>query len=170
MSYDDLAELFGSRCSRIFRPIATCMAFTVSVGLYLYPRGLVGDIANVGTVFHNTHGFIFHYLILLYFLLVVGLRLCKPRVRDALLICCIGLLYAALGLRMSYQLGANYNNFLESVIPFLEEFRLEYGQLKYTVVNVLAISVGAALSALLLVGFYAAIGGLIRLCFGRVRK
>ncbi len=157
-----LAELCGARLSRIFRPISVCMAFIVSGAMYVFPYGIIGNACEVfGQNFYRTHTFIFHHLLVLYFLLTIALRLHEPRWRDALGVGIAGALYVAAAIPLSYELEVNYCNFLESVIPVMEEFRLEHGQTKYTVLLSVCLTFGAPLASLLYVGAYK----LLSLCF-----
>ncbi|MBE6531285.1 MAG: hypothetical protein E7679_04250 [Ruminococcaceae bacterium] len=166
-----LAELCGERLSRIFRPIATCMAFMVSVAMYVYPQGIMGNATeSFGVAFKETHGFIFHHLVLLYFLLVVAMRLCRPRVRDAVRLGMIGVAYTAVALPLAYKLETNYCNFLESVIPVFENFRIEYGQDVYTVVLILFMTFGTMISAFVYIGVYTAGAKFFELCSPKKKK
>jgi hypothetical protein len=160
-----LAELFGTRMSRIFRPVAVCMSFMVSVATCVYPCGIMGDVAMIGVNFRETHGFLFHHLIILYFLLAVAMRLCHARPRDAFLMGGIGVVYSAVALPLAYRWGANYCNFLESVIPAIEELRLEWGQLKYTVFTILTITVGGTFSAFVYITLYTAVSKFLGIFF-----
>ena len=165
-----LAELFGTRMSRIFRPIAVCMSFMVSVATYVYPYGIMGDIGLVGENFKETHGFLFHHLILLYFLLAVAMRLCRPRPRDAFLMGGLGVVYTAVALPLAYKWDVNYCNFLRSVIPALEALRPEWGQLNYTVFTILTVTVGGTFSAFVYIALYTVVSKLLRLCFPKKLK
>ena len=55
--------------------------------------------------------------------------------------------YVSFAIPLSYYLDANYCNFLESVIPFMENIRLESGQVVYTVLVCLALTLGMAFGA-----------------------
>lgn len=166
-----LAELCGMRLSRIFRPIATCMAFMVSVAMYVYPQGIMGNATeSFGVAFKETHGFIFHHLVLLYFLLVVAMRLCRPRARDAVRLGMIGVAYTAVALPLAYKLETNYCNFLESVIPVFENFRIEYGQNVYTIVLVFFITFGTMISAFVYIGLYTIANKFLKFCFAKKKK
>ena len=160
-----LAEFFGTSLSRIFRPIAVCMSFMVSVAMYVYPCGIMGDLELLGKEFKQTHGFLFHHLILLYFLLAVAMRLCRPRPRDAFLMGGLGVVYVAVALPLAYTWNTNYCNFLESVIPALETLRPEWGQLNYTVFTILTITIGGSFSAFVYITLYTVVSKLLRLCF-----
>ena len=159
-----LAELCGPRMSRIFRPIATCMAFMVSAAMYVYPQGIMGTASeNFGVNFKQTHGFIFHHLVVLYLLLVIGMRLGRPRWRDALRVGLVGAVYCALAIPLAHNFQSNYCNFLDSVIPAVENMRLEYGQLKYTLFIAAALTLGAIFSAFICIGLDALVGGFFKL-------
>lgn len=145
-----LAELLGDKASRIFRPIATAMAFVVSVAMYVNPEGILGSACELfGKTFQHTHTMLLHHFIVLYFFLSVMLRLYRPRLRDPLLVGAVGVLYVALALPLSYRLNANYCNLLESVIPPLEAFRLERGQAAYTLFLGACLTLGTAFGAAL---------------------
>lgn len=169
-----LAELGGKHLSHIFRPIATCMTFLVSVAMYVYPNAIMGTATEtLGKDFKETHGFIFHHLILLYFFLVIGMRLCRPRVRDAFHMGGIGMAYTAVVLPLAVNLDVNYCNFQYSVIPFLESLRLEYGQALYTLLIVFFITVGATFSAFVYLALYHAVDMIykgFRWCFHQIKK
>lgn len=159
-----LAELCGTRMSRIFRPIATCMAFIVSVSMYVYPYGIMGRATELfGIAFKETHGFIFHHLIVLYFLFTVAMRLGKPRWRDALNVGLVGAIYCAIAIPIAYKLQTNYGNILDSVIPIMEDLRLEHGQVKYTECIVAVLTLGSALSSFLCIGLDLLVGGFFKL-------
>lgn len=148
-----LAELFGERMSRIFRPVAASMAFVVSVGMYVCPQGMLGDATAIfGQEFHETHSLIFHHLLVLYVLFVWSLRLCKPRLRDSWLVGAFGVFYVSVAIPLSYKLQTNYGNFLESRIPLVEKFRLSQGQVKYTILVVFAYTVGIVISSFIYIG------------------
>lgn len=158
-----LGELCGERLSRIFRPIGTCMAFIVTVAMYVSPGGILGNATQYfGVGFRATHTILFHHLVVLYLLFVIALRLYRPRRRDALLVGAVGVVYVAVALPLSYRFDTNYCNLLFSVIPALESFRLEVGQGAYTVLLALCLTLGAALGALLYYGLYQALARLFR--------
>ena len=145
-----LAELCGAHLSRIFRPIAVSMSFVVSAGLYIYPSGIMGNACETfGELFTSTHSFIFHHLIVLYLILTVLLGLARLKYKDALKIGILGAVYMAIAIPLSYAINTNFNNILRSVIPILENFRLEYGQALYISLIFLAMTVGMSLSTLL---------------------
>ena len=145
-----LAELLGDRMSRIFRPIATAMAFVVSVAMYACPDGIIsGACESFGKTFQHTHTMLLHHFIVLYFLLSVMLRLYRPRLRDALLVGAVGVLYVALALPLAYCLDENYCNLLYSVLEPLEAFRLERGQAAYTLFLSACLTLGTAFGAAL---------------------
>lgn len=148
-----LAELLGKRLSRIFRPIAVSMSFVVSAGLYIYPTGIIGSACeNFGKVFTATHSFIFHHLIVWYLILTILLRLAILTYKDALNVGILGAVYMAAAIPLSYALNTNYNNILESVIPLLEDFRLNFGQAPYIFLLFLAMTLGMSLATLLYIG------------------
>ena len=158
-----LAELFGRRMSHVFRPIGASMAFIVTVAMYVSPDGIIGNASETfGTDFYRTSTFVFHHLIVMYLMLVIMLRLCKPRLRDAALVGAVGAVYAWVALKASYHFEANYCNFLTSNVPFMENFRLSYGQTKYTALMCIVLTVGVALGSLVFIVIYRLIATCIR--------
>lgn len=159
-----LGELLGRWGRRIFRPIATYMTFIVSCGIYLFPNAILGSACEtVGTEFYGTHSFVFHHLVVLYFLLVVALRLYRPNMNDILHVGMVGTVYLSFALPLTYLFDKNYCNLLESALPILEEFRLAEGQVAYTVAIALFLTLGSMIVSLLYFGAYK----LITLCFCR---
>ena len=157
-----LAELCGERLSRIFRPIGTCMAFIVTVAMYVSPTGILGSASEYfGETFKATHTFLMHHSVVLYLLLVIALGLYRPRWRDPLFVGALGIVYVAAAIPLSYRLNANYCNFLESVIPFMESFRLAAGQTAYTVLMIVFLTFGTAFGALLYLFLYKAVAFLL---------
>lgn len=157
-----LAELCGPSLSRIFRPIASCMAFSVSLGMYIYPKGMLSDSSELlGSDFYCTHSFIFHHLIVLYFVLVLALRLCNPHFRDVLIVGGIGILYNVTATPISYHFNSNYGNILKSMIPILEKYRLDNGQAKYIILLTILLALGTMLAS----SIYIALQKLFALCF-----
>ena len=150
-----LAELCGGWISRLLRPAVAAMAFVVSVAMYNCPGGILGHACeNFGMEFRATHTFLFHHLVVLYLFLVVTMHLCTPRLRDVWAVGAVGLAYAAVAIPLSYALDANYCNYLKSVIPFIEELRLQYGQIAHAVIITLFITVGAMVGALIFTVLY----------------
>ena len=162
-----LAELCGPRLSRIFRPIAACIAFSVSVGMYLYPVGMLGAASEMlGIDFYRTHSFIFHHLLVLYFVLVVALQLCNPKFYHVFIVGGIAIFYNMAATYLSYHFDANYGNILESMIPILEEYRLNNGQEKYIIVLTVLLALGTMLGSVIYIGSHK----LIAFCIGAIRK
>jgi len=139
-----LGELCGNFGYRVFRPIATYMAFIVAVGTYLFPQAILGSACETfGESFKGTHSFIFHHLVVLYFALVLLLDLYRPRLRDIAKVGIIGIIYIAVAIPLTYILDTNYCNFLESALEELEEYRAANGQLAYTAVISIFLTLGA---------------------------
>lgn len=159
-----LAELCGEKLSRIFRPVATCMAFIVSVAMYVFPSGIIDGASELfGKDFYKTHTFIFHHLLVLYVLLVSSMQLCKVRFRDAVNVGAIGLVYLVVAIPIANKFQENYCNLLYSVIPPLENFRLTYGQGAYRLLLILALTVGTMIGSLV----YMALSNLLKIRFSK---
>lgn len=157
-----LAEVCGERLSRIFRPIGVYMSFVVTVGMYIMPDGIIGTGSELfGQTFKATHTMLMHHLVVLYLLLSVALKLYRPRLRDAIGVGVLGAVYVSFAVPLSHHLDANYCNFLESVIPVMENIRLAHGQVIYTVLVALALTFGMMLGATVYYLLYHAVASLV---------
>ena len=165
------AELCGKRMSKIFRPIAMCMAFIVSVGMYLFPYAIIGNATEVfGQSFYRTHSFLYHHFVLFYLLLVIALRLAKPTFRDAIKVGVVGMVYMAAAIPLAYALETNYNNILENAVPFIDAFRQANGQVVYVVLLTVIVSVGTFLASCLYVGIEKGVLLLLKKCKEKRQK
>lgn len=161
-----LGELCGSFGDRVFRPVATYLSFTVAVGMYLFPQSILGGACeNFGVTFYGTHSFIFHHLVVLYFALVLFLDLYKPSVRDIAKVGTLGIIYILIAIPAAYIFDENYCNFLTSTLDELEAYRLENGQLAYTAVISVFLTLGTMISSFI---YYMInkIFAFFKLCFG----
>ena len=157
-----LAELGGVRLARIFRPIGVYMSFVVTVGLYMLPKAIIGSGSEFfGQTFKATHTMLMHHFVVAYLVLSIALRLYRPRLRDTLYAGAVGIAYVALALPLAYRFDANYCNFLKNVVPALENIRLAHGQVFYTVLVALALTIGMALGSALYYGLYRAVALLV---------
>lgn len=145
-----LAELGPRRTRAFFRPVAAACALAVTLGIYLTPGSI---LARTGELFFQSfsvfHSYLFHHLVILYLLLTLALGRVTPRHGDALRAGAVAALYAAVGIPLAFLLDSNYCNFLESVLPPLEAFRLAAGQVPYLVLVVLALVLGTAAASLI---------------------
>lgn len=145
-----LAELGGKRLSSVFRPLAFNMSFIVSVGIYLFPGGILGNASELfGKDFFHTHSFIFHHLIILYFVLSVFMKRYRPRLCDGVSMLTMGMIFVAVAIPVSYIFDTNYANFLSSAVPPLEKIRLCLGQTVYTSIIAIAHTVGTLLCSVI---------------------
>ena len=159
-----LAELCGRRLSRIFRPIAASMAFIVAVGMYIFPGAILGSACELfGQEFYPTHSFIFHHLVVVYSVLSITLNFKIPELADAVRVGLLGLVYTAIALPLSYAFDTNYCNFLTSVLPSFEAFRVAEGQALYIVILSSFIIFGTFIGSLVYIGVRRGIASLF--CF-----
>ena len=63
----------------------------------------------------------------------VFLNVYKPKLSDFLWASVAFSLYAILAITMAHVLQVNFTNLLESNIPFMEAFRVRFGQILYTI-------------------------------------
>ncbi len=105
---------------------------------YISPSGIIGSACdNIFANFFSFHTFFYHHLIILFLLVMVISKLYIPKVKDLSYVS-IGLsTYIALALPLAHVLNVNFCNILYSNIPIMENIRLSFGQLPYTIFFIL---------------------------------
>lgn len=142
-----LAQLCGEKLKRIAKPVAFASALTVFCGIYLTPGSILGEAtADIFGNFWNFHSFFFHYLVCLYVLLSGFLNDYKPKSDDYMKVFVVIFGYCIFGIVLSYLLNTNYNNFLYSVLDFVENLRIIIGQIPYVIGMIIVVTSGTLLS------------------------
>ena len=101
---------------------------------YFNPSSIIGNsTSNVFESFSSFHTFTFHHLVILYMFCFIFLNVYKPKKSDFLWASVAFSLYAILAVTMAHVLQVNFTNLLESNIPFMEAFRVKFGQVLYTI-------------------------------------
>lgn len=102
---------------------------------YVSPSGIIGNACdNIFANFFTFHTFIYHHLIILFFLIMIISKLYIPQIKDFSYVS-IGLTtYIAIALPMAHILNVNFCTILYSNIPIMENIRLSLGQIPYTLI------------------------------------
>lgn len=143
-----LAQFSSEKIKRIFNPVAFACSLTVSIGMYLTPSSIISNSCdNIFADFFTFHTFIFHHLVVLYTTISIALYTYVPKKNDYLLAGSTIACYGLFGIAFSYLLNTNYCNFLRSCLHFLENWRLQVGQIPYIMVIYFAIIGGTIFSS-----------------------
>lgn len=145
-----LAHFTSEKVSKIFRPMAFCYSIMVIIMAFACPQVLLGD--SPAMPFHdflNFHAFFYHVAIFSYPFLSVALDNFKPRYKDALYVLAGLCGYCIFAVPGAFLLNVNYADILHSGVAFLDNFRLQAGQIVYDLLLFLA--AGAAMCAITLV-------------------
>lgn len=142
-----LAQFTKGRVARFFKPMPLCYAIVVMVLIYAYPHVLLGDAtSDIFGSFHNTHTFLYHHIIVAYFIFSFALKDYVPGKKDLLPLVAGVIFYAAYAIPAAYSLNVNYVNILTSDFAPFEWLRLNAGQAVYNIVLFLV-----AVSAIMLI-------------------
>ena len=141
-----LAQFGNEKIKAYFKPVALSCAITVSFGVYIAPHAIIGNACdNILESFGDLHTFMFHHLVILYSLVSIVLIDYAPKKNDYKKIGLVMFIYGIIAIIASNVLDTNYCNFLYSSLDFLDEMRLEYGQILYTLFIFIAIILGTSL-------------------------
>lgn len=142
-----LASFFKGKIGNFGRTLAFVCGMLFFALFYFNPGTIIGNAcANVFESFSSFHTFTYHHLILLFLFILLGSRLYHPTKFDFLYVF-IGIsLYACIAVPLAHILNVNFCSLLKNVIPFMEELRLNVGQVVYTIVMYL-IGVGGGFVA-----------------------
>ena len=128
-----LAECSFGRFKQTMRNIAFVATLYLCVGLYLAPRGILGDACE--RVFENyftAHSFFYHHFIILYMMLSIAFKRFQPRKGDAWVWGVCFAVYFTAAAVCAYTFQQNFFDILNSEpLPLFEPFRLTVGQAVY---------------------------------------
>lgn len=106
----------------------------MTILLCISPTRVIGiAFDNLFLNFSVFHGFAYHFLVVAYWIWLLCLGLYKPKKIHILVTTILYTAYYFLILACSYAFNTNYTNSLYSNIAFMEQFRLAYGQVAYTI-------------------------------------
>jgi hypothetical protein len=140
-----------------------CSAWLIAL-FYINPGSIIGGgtTQNIFASFSRFHTFFYHHLAMLYFFCAVGLKFYEIK-KSSFLYVAIGFtIYVLIAVPMAHILNVNFCNILTSNIPFMENFRLQFGQVLYTILMYLAGMAGGTVVCLLML--------LVQKCFGRKKQ
>lgn len=127
-----LAEFSPKKHRQTMRNIAFVASLYFVALFYFYPSGIL-SCEGIFKKFSTFHSFFFHHLVLLYFTLSVALKRFKPTKKDVLPFIVCMICYYVVAVILAYALDTNYMNILHSVIFFVEEWRVKFGQVPYNI-------------------------------------
>lgn len=134
------------------------MSFVTSLWLfalfYIRPDTIINNsAANPFASFGMFHTFIYHHLALLFFMVSVALKFYDIKYKDFIYVVIGFTIYAAIGLTVAHLTGTNYCNMLQNNFEPLENFRLQFGQVPYTILMYLGGVAGGIAGCLIYIGF-----------------
>ncbi len=106
------------------RPLAVAYSLLMTIMLYVNPHALLASACNnIFLNFHNFHTYLFHHLVIAYFVYTIALNDYHPHKND-FINCCLGVaFYGLYAIPFAYILKVNYVNILYSVFEPLEKIR-----------------------------------------------
>lgn len=130
-----LAVFAKGKVQEFGKTMSLVSSLLMTVMFYLNPSSIIGDSSsNIFASFANIHTFIYHHLVILFLLTSLLLNVYKYNKRNYLYTVIGFVLYAVIAIPAAHALQVNFCNILVSNIPFMETFRLNVGQLLYTIV------------------------------------
>ena len=106
----------------------------MTILFYINPQDIIGNSPeNIFASFGEFHRFFHHHLVVAFLFTGLALNMFKITKKSFLHVV-IGIsIYAAIGLTVAHLTDTNYCNLLHSNIPFMENFRVNAGQVLYTI-------------------------------------
>ena len=128
-----LAEFTRGKVRATMQNIAVISTLYAALGMYIAPRGIFAEASdNMFADYFAAHTIIFHHLVVLYLMLSIAFHRFHPKKSDAWVWTACFSVYFVTALCCAYTLDTNYFNILDSeIIPPLETFRLQVGQVWY---------------------------------------
>lgn len=147
-----LANFTKGKFKKAMQTVAIMSSFYLFALFYFNPVSIIGDACkNIFYSFSTFHTFIFHHLVLYYFILSVALKQIKLEKSHIYYWLVSMLIYYCLANVFAHSFNVNYMNILTSNIGFMENLRLSIGQVGYDIIlGLLTIGAGAVIIALLL--------------------
>ncbi len=141
-----LASFFTGKIAKFGRAMSFIIATLFALLFYINPDSIIGSSCeNIFASFSSFHTFTYHHLILLFYLIMLLEKLYIPSKSD-FLYAFLGITgYAVIAIPMAHMLDTNFCNILSNNIAFIEEIRLQVGQVAYTTLFYLTGVVGAEL-------------------------
>lgn len=109
-------------------------SIVVIIAIICNPSNVIGESCdNIFQSFPVFHSFFYHFLMILYFSILLASNLIETSKKDFLYICFGIIGYAIIAVPLAYILNANFCNILYSNYSFLESIRTSCGQFFYTI-------------------------------------
>lgn len=148
---------------------AICMATTML--MLVYPALIYsdGNVREFFTDFFSFHTVVFHNIVVLQCMFVIGLRLHEPQAKgESKAVVLFTVCFCAVSATMAQLLKTNFNNFYSCNVPPLEALRLQIqGSLGYGLTQALYVVIVTVLDILFVLGSYWLYRGLRKLLAGK---
>ncbi len=127
-----LAEFSKGKFRKRMQNVAFCASFCLLALFYFGPRAIIGN--SCGGVFSSYaafHTFFYHHLALFYCILGIVFKRFQPSETDGWIWIICTSAYLSIALVCSFVFEKNFFNILSSNVPFMESFRIAFGQIPY---------------------------------------
>lgn len=142
-----LASFFTGRAADFGRTVAFVCGTLFLLLFYINPTSIIGVACdNIFASFSTFHTFIYHHLIILFYLIMLISKLYQPT-KWSFLYGALGIaIYGVVAIPLAHITNVNFCSLLYNSVPILENIRLSFGQVVYTFVMVILGFSGAELS------------------------
>lgn len=147
-----LANFTKGKFSSAMKTVAIVASFYLVALFYINPVSIIGDACkNIFYSFNTFHTFLFHHLVIFYFILSIALKQVKFEKSHVYYWLVSMLIYYCTANIFAHVFQVNYMNILTSNIGFMENLRLSIGQVGYDIIlGLLTVCSGAVIIDLLL--------------------
>lgn len=130
------------------KSIAVMGSMYMTIALYVMPVGIIGEShLHMFEDYINFHNFIFHQLVVLYFVYSVINNLYIPSKNDYKYIMLAIIGYGAIAIPGAFITRYNYSNILFSTFSAIDLIRIKYGQITYLLLFFIAMMIMAFLTS-----------------------
>lgn len=141
-----LAQFLPNKISKYLKAPAVIFSLLVFLLVLIHPSSMIGNATANLLKFTSFHTFTFHFVVVAYGVFSIFLEDYAPSLKHFWTLIGYVAFYASYGVPMAFTFNSNYIKILSAKeIPFLEQFRLNCGQLAYDVLLFTGITVIAIL-------------------------
>ncbi len=127
-----LAEFSKGKFRKRLQNVAFCASFCLLALFYFGPRSIIGGAcANVFGSYAAFHTFFYHHLALFYCILSIAFKRFQPSAEDGWIWIICTSVYFSTAVIFAFVFETNFFNILYSDVPFMEKFRVAFGQTPY---------------------------------------
>ncbi len=133
-----IASFFKGKVGHFGKVMSVVCSVYFFIIFYSNPSSVIGNAcSHIFLSFHTAHTFIYHHLITLFFIILLGSKLYTPKKIDYAHATLGILLYCVVAIPAAHLCKENFCNILQNEIPILESIRTSCGQIAYTLVMML---------------------------------